>query len=176
SDKPDGTWRTTVSVVTDPALSPWQYVWLDMAVEPRADTQQSDQPLRLDIMPPEAARMLLDEIDAYDGTYPLSPVPRIVRGRDEALVDTLVAAIHDPKRRLAVVATGARPRGAPRCRRPRLAHSHDTRAVPTHRHVRRLRAGRHRTRTGRITPAPRTGHPRRRCAHVLTPDRSRRDR
>lgn len=107
SDKPDGTWRTTVSVVTDPALSPWQYVWLDMAVEPRADTQQSDQPLRLDIMPPEAARMLLDEIDAYDGTYPLSPVPRIVRGRDEALVDTLLSAIHDPKRRLAVVATGA---------------------------------------------------------------------
>ena len=107
SDKPDGTWRTTVSVVTDPALSPWQYVWLDMTVEPRADAQQSDQPLRLDIMPPEAARMLLDEIDAHDGAHPLSPVPRIVRGRDEALVDTLVSAIRDPERRLAVIATGA---------------------------------------------------------------------
>lgn len=107
SDKPDGTWRTTVSVVTDPVLSPWHYLWLDMSVEPRTGTHQAEQPLRLDVMPPEAARMLLDTVAAHDGAHPLSHVPRIVRGRDEAPVDALVSTIRDPKRRLAVIATGA---------------------------------------------------------------------
>ncbi|KOX22294.1 hypothetical protein [Nocardiopsis sp. NRRL B-16309] len=106
SDKPDGVWRTTASVVVDPELSPGQHLWIDMAVDPAPrEESPADQP-RLDVMPPEAARMLLQEVAARDGAQPLPAGPRIVRGRDDALVDTLVSAIRAPDRRLAVVATG----------------------------------------------------------------------
>ncbi|MBB6118656.1 hypothetical protein [Nocardiopsis algeriensis] len=104
SEKPDGVWRTSVTVVVDPELSPWRYVWLDMAVEPVP--LLPEQP-KVDVMPPEAARMLLDALPAHDGGHPLPSGPRIVRGRDDALVDALVATVRDPGRRLAVLATGA---------------------------------------------------------------------
>jgi outer membrane murein-binding lipoprotein Lpp len=106
SDKPDGVWRTIASVVVDPALSPSQHLWIDMTVDaaPREESP-ADQP-RLDVMPPEAARMLLEEVRAHDGAQPLPAGPRIVRGRDDTLVDTLVSAIGAADRRLAVVATG----------------------------------------------------------------------
>ncbi|RKS05214.1 hypothetical protein DFP74_0807 [Nocardiopsis sp. Huas11] len=106
SDKPDGVWRTIATVVVDPELSPGQHLWIDMTVDaaPREESP-ADQP-RLDVMPPEAARMLLQEVAARDGAQPLPATPRIVRGRDDALVDTLVSAIRATDRRLAVVATG----------------------------------------------------------------------
>ncbi|MFD6950836.1 hypothetical protein A6A08_11820 [Nocardiopsis sp. TSRI0078] len=107
SDKTDGTWRTVATAVVDPALSPWQYVWIDMTVDPAASVRLGAESPRLDVMPPEAARMLLDAVNGHDGDHPLPPAPRIVRGRDDALVDTLVATIRDPRRRMAVVATGA---------------------------------------------------------------------
>ncbi|MEU0488432.1 hypothetical protein ACOQFV_17415 [Nocardiopsis changdeensis] len=103
SDKPDGVWRTVVTVVVDPELAPWRYLWLDMAV----DTAGASEQPRLDIMPPEAARMLLDALPAHDGGHRIPPVPVIVRGRDDTLMDALVSAIRDPERRLAVLATGA---------------------------------------------------------------------
>jgi len=107
SDKPDGLWRTVATAVVDPELSPWRYVWIDMAVAPAAGERAGAEPPRLDVMPPEAARMLLDSVNAHDGGHPLPPAPLIVRGRDDALMDTLVSAISDPGRRMAVVATGA---------------------------------------------------------------------
>ncbi|WP_017571895.1 hypothetical protein [Nocardiopsis halotolerans] len=107
SDKADGVWRTTVTAVLDPALSPWLYAWIDMAVDPASPVEDGAEQSRLDIMPPEAARMLLDAVNGHDGDFPLPSSPRIVRGRDEALVDTLLATIRDPRRRMAVVATGA---------------------------------------------------------------------
>ncbi|MDE3720901.1 hypothetical protein PWG71_05835 [Nocardiopsis sp. N85] len=103
SDKPDGVWRTAVTVVVDPELSPWRYLWLDMTVDAGGATEQP----RLDIMPPEAARMLLDALPAHDGTHRVPSGPVIVRGRDDALMDVLVSAIRDPERRLAVLATGS---------------------------------------------------------------------
>ncbi|CAL9549466.1 hypothetical protein SUDANB121_04425 [Nocardiopsis dassonvillei] len=103
SDKPDGVWRTTVTVVVDPELAPWRYLWLDMTV----DTAGASEQPRLDIMPPEAARMLLDALPAHDGGHRVHAAPVIVRGRDDTLMDTLVSAIRDPRRRLAVLATGA---------------------------------------------------------------------
>ncbi|MFL1428216.1 MULTISPECIES: hypothetical protein [unclassified Nocardiopsis] len=103
SDKPDGVWRTVVTVVVDPELSPWRYLWLDMTV----DTAGASEQPRLDIMPPEAARMLLDALPAHDGGHRVPPAPVIVRGRDDTLMDALVSAIRDPERRLAVLATGA---------------------------------------------------------------------
>lgn len=109
SEKPDGVWRTLVTVVVDPELAPWNFVWLDMTVDPTAPGN-SDHPAeapRLDVMPPEAARMLLDSVRAHDGTHPLPPTPKIVRGRDDAAVDGLLSAVRDPLRRLAIVATGA---------------------------------------------------------------------
>lgn len=107
SDKSDGLWRTITTVVVDPDLSPRRYVWIDMTVEPTGPTVDVVDSSRLDIMPPEAARMLLDTVDGHDGDHPLPATPRIVRGRDDLLVDTLVATIRDPRRRMAVVATGA---------------------------------------------------------------------
>ncbi|MFD3688448.1 hypothetical protein ACFWTE_26915 [Nocardiopsis sp. NPDC058631] len=107
SDKPDGLWRTVATAVVDPELSPWCYVWIDMTVDPAATERAGADPPRLDVMPPEAARMLLDSVNAHDGEHPMPPAPRIVRGRDDALMDTLVSAIRDPGRRMAVVATGA---------------------------------------------------------------------
>ncbi|WP_159940802.1 MULTISPECIES: hypothetical protein [unclassified Nocardiopsis] len=107
SDKADGTWRTVATAVADPALSPWGYVWIDMTVDPAASLGSGSDAPRWDVMPPEAARMLLDAVDAHDGDHPLPPTPRIVRGRDDSLVDRLVATIRDPLRRMAVVATGA---------------------------------------------------------------------
>ncbi|MCY9785427.1 hypothetical protein KIK06_16195 [Nocardiopsis sp. EMB25] len=106
SEKPDGVWRTVATAVVDPELSPRHHVWIDMSVEPldRADPP-SDQP-RPDVMPPEAARMLLEEVDAHDGRWPMPSTPSIVRGRDDALVEALVSAIRDPDRRMAIVATG----------------------------------------------------------------------
>lgn len=106
SDKTDGVWRTVATAVVDPALSPWRYVWIDMTVTPSPAGEGSEQP-RLDVMPPEAARMLLEAVHGHDGGHPLPPAPRIVRGRDDDLVDTLVATIRDPLRRMAVVATGS---------------------------------------------------------------------
>ncbi|WDZ89723.1 hypothetical protein [Nocardiopsis sp. HUAS JQ3] len=106
SDKTDGVWRTVATAVVDPALSPWRYVWIDMTVTPSPADEGSEQP-RLDVMPPEAARMLLEAVHGHDGGHPLPPAPRIVRGRDDDLVDTLVATIRDPLRRMAVVATGS---------------------------------------------------------------------
>ncbi len=107
SDKPDGTWRTIATVVVDPELSPWQYAWIDMTVDPAASDRFGAESPRLDVMPPEAARMLLDTVNGHDGDHPLPPTPKIVRGRDDSLVDTLVATIRDPRRRMAVVATGS---------------------------------------------------------------------
>ncbi|WP_433700068.1 hypothetical protein [Nocardiopsis sp. CA-288880] len=107
SDKPDGVWRTVATAVVDPELAPWRYVWIDMAVDPAPAERAAADPPRLDVMPPEAARMLLDSVDAHDGEHPMPPAPLIVRGRDDALMDTLVSAIRDPVRRMAVVATGA---------------------------------------------------------------------
>ncbi|WP_017584988.1 hypothetical protein [Nocardiopsis ganjiahuensis] len=106
SDKADGVWRTLATVVVDPELSPWNYVWLDMTVDPTAAADTPDAP-RLDVMPPEAARMLLEAVGAHDGAHPLPSAPRIVRGRDEADVAALISTVLDPLRRLAVVATGA---------------------------------------------------------------------
>ncbi|MFD6099478.1 hypothetical protein ACFVWN_29475 [Nocardiopsis flavescens] len=103
SDKPDGVWRTVVTVVVDPELAPWRYLWLDMTV----DTAGASEQPRLDIMPPEAARMLLDALPAHDGRHRVPSAPVIVRGRDDSLMDVLVSAIRDPERRLAVLATGA---------------------------------------------------------------------
>ena len=105
SDKPDGVWRTVVTVVLDPELSPWHYLWLDMTVDPApgALTEAS----RLEVMPPEAARMLLDSLNAHDGAHRLSSAPRIVRGRNEEDVAALYSAIRDPLRRLAIIATGS---------------------------------------------------------------------
>ncbi|MBR8744705.1 hypothetical protein [Nocardiopsis sp. MG754419] len=105
SDKPDGVWRTVVTAVVDPELSPSRLVWLDMSVDPAPGLPP--EATRLDVMPPEAARMLLDTVEAHDGAHPLPPSPRIVRGRDEADVAALHAAILDPRRRLAIIATGA---------------------------------------------------------------------
>ncbi|MEV2277535.1 hypothetical protein AB0I72_18310 [Nocardiopsis sp. NPDC049922] len=107
SDKPDGVWRTAATAVVDPELSPWHHVWIDMSVDPldRADLP-SDAP-RPDVMPPEAARMILEEVDAHDGRWPMPSSPQIVRGRDDALVEALVSAVQDPGRRMAIVATGA---------------------------------------------------------------------
>ena len=105
SDKPDGVWRTLVTVVVDPELSPWRYLWLDMTVEPAPGL--STEVTRLEVMPPEAARMLLEAVNAHDGAHTLVPAPRIVRGRDESDVAALHSAIRDPLRRLAIVATGA---------------------------------------------------------------------
>jgi outer membrane murein-binding lipoprotein Lpp len=107
SDKTDGVWRTVATAVVDPALSPWRYVWIDMTVTPSSPAGDGSERPRLDVVPPEAARMLLEAVNGHDGGHPLPPAPRIVRGRDDALVDTLVATILDPLRRLAVVATGA---------------------------------------------------------------------
>lgn len=107
SDKTDGMWRTTATAVVDPEMSPWQYAWIDMTVSPSGAARETPEPPRLDIMPPEAARMLLEAVDGHDGDHRLPPTPQIVRGRDDALVDTLVATVLDPRRRLAVVATGA---------------------------------------------------------------------
>ena len=103
SDKTDGVWRTVVTVVVDPKLAPWRYLWLDMSV----DTAGAPEQPRLDIMPPEAARMLLEALPAYDGGHRVPASPVIVRGRDETLMDTLTSAVRDPERRLAVLATGA---------------------------------------------------------------------
>jgi tellurite resistance protein len=106
SDKADGVWRTLATVVVDPELAPWNYVWLDMTVDPAASPGSPDAP-RLDVMPPEAARMLLEAVGAHDGAHPLPSSPRIVRGRDESGVLALLSTIRDPLRRLAIVATGA---------------------------------------------------------------------
>ncbi|MFC9936571.1 hypothetical protein [Nocardiopsis alba] len=107
SEKPDGLWRTLITVVVDPALSPKRHLWLDMTVDPDPGTPSEIS--RLDVMPPEAARMLLDAVDAHDGACPMPSVPRIVRGRDEADVAALHASVLDPLRRAAIVATGAPP-------------------------------------------------------------------
>ncbi|MFF8766105.1 hypothetical protein ACF07Q_16435 [Nocardiopsis dassonvillei] len=107
SDKTDGVWRTVATAVVDPALSPWRYVWIDMTVTPSSPAGEGSEHPRLDVMPPEAARMLLEAVHGHDGSHPLPPTPRIVRGRDDDLVDTLVATIRDPLRRMAVVATGS---------------------------------------------------------------------
>ncbi len=106
SDKADGLWRTLATVVVDPELAPWNYVWIDMTVDPSATVGTADAP-RLDVMPPEAARMLLEAVGAHDGAYPFASSPRIVRGREEADVSALISTLRDPLRRLAVVATGA---------------------------------------------------------------------
>lgn len=106
SDKPDGVWRTVATAVVDSELAPWRYVWIDMTVDLVSEHTGADPP-RLDVMPPEAARMLLEAVDAHDGQNPMPPAPLIVRGRDDALMDTLLSAIRDPGRRMAVVATGA---------------------------------------------------------------------
>lgn len=103
SEKPEGVWRTLATVVVDPELSPWNYVWIDMTVDPAAPT---DSP-RAEVMPPEAARMLLGSVGAHDGAHPLPSSPRIVRGRDDDDVAALLSTIRDPLRRLAIVATGA---------------------------------------------------------------------
>src|SRR5690606_33454641 len=47
SDKADGVWRTLATVVVDPELSPWNYVWIDMTVDPTAAADAPDTP-RLD--------------------------------------------------------------------------------------------------------------------------------
>ncbi|MBE3002045.1 hypothetical protein IDM40_25590 [Nocardiopsis sp. HNM0947] len=110
SDKPDGTWRTAVTVVTDPDLAPWHYAWLDMAVDPRHEhVKGGTEPPRWEVMPPEAARMLLESVPAHDGRHLLASAPVIVRGRDHGTVDAFVSTVKDPDRRLAVVATGAPP-------------------------------------------------------------------
>ncbi|QRN80512.1 MAG: hypothetical protein JK586_02640 [Nocardiopsis sp. BM-2018] len=106
SDKADGLWRTLATVVVDPELSPWNYVWIDMTVDPVSAADTPDAP-RLDVMPPEAARMLLEAVAAHDGAHPLPSTPRIVRGRDDADVAALISSVRDPLRRLAIVATGA---------------------------------------------------------------------
>ncbi|GHC75394.1 hypothetical protein GCM10007079_10580 [Nocardiopsis terrae] len=106
SEKPDGVWRTLATVVVDPELSPWNHVWIDMTVDAATAAPAPDAP-RLDVMPPEAARMLLESVGAYDGAHPLHPCPRIVRGREEADVSALLSTVRDPLRRMAVVATGA---------------------------------------------------------------------
>ncbi|GHD26192.1 coiled-coil domain-containing protein [Nocardiopsis kunsanensis] len=110
SEKPDGTWRTTVTAVADPDLAPWQYAWLEMAVDPRHDlVREGAEPPRWEVMPPEAARMLLEAVPAHDGNHLLASSPAIVRGRDTEAVDALLSTILDPARRLAVVATGTPP-------------------------------------------------------------------
>ena len=105
SDKPDGLWRTLISVVVDPELSPWRYVWLDMTVDPAPGV--AAEASRLDVMPPEAARMLLDSLNAHDGTHRIPATPRIVRGRDDSDVAALRSAIGDPLRRSAIIATAS---------------------------------------------------------------------
>ncbi|MEU3017899.1 hypothetical protein ABZ635_10975 [Nocardiopsis sp. NPDC007018] len=105
SDKPEGVWRTLATVVVDPELSPWSHVWIDMTVDP-AGPAAPNAP-RPDVMPPEVARMLLEAVDAHDGAHPLPSSPRIVRGHDDGDVAALLSTIHDPLRRLAIVATGA---------------------------------------------------------------------
>lgn len=106
SDKPDGIWRTTVTAVSDPERLPHRYVWIDMTADPSGILTDVD---RLDIAPPDAVRMLLDEVPGFDGTHPLPPEPVIVRGKDEALVNGLIDAIRDPGRHLAIVVSGTPP-------------------------------------------------------------------
>lgn len=110
SEKPDGTWRTAVTAVTDPDLAPWQYAWLDMTVDPRHGlAQEGAEPPRWEVMPPEAARMLLEAVPAHDGHHLLASSPAIVRGRDPEAVDTFLSTVLDPGRRLAIVASGTPP-------------------------------------------------------------------
>ncbi|WP_028648378.1 hypothetical protein [Nocardiopsis sp. CNT312] len=106
SDKPDAVWRTVATVVVDPEFSPRHHVWIDMRADPRSPGEETAHPPKLDVMPPEAARMLLEAVDAHDGGHPMPAEPRIVRGRDAALVEGLVSAINDPERRMALLATG----------------------------------------------------------------------
>ncbi|CAM4117795.1 hypothetical protein GCM10009799_27870 [Nocardiopsis rhodophaea] len=103
SDKPDGVWRTTVTAVHDPQRLAHRYIWIDMTVDPRPGISGSD---RLDIAPPDAVRMLLDEVPGFDGGHRLPAVPHIVRGKDDRAVQELLNSINDPDRRLAIVISG----------------------------------------------------------------------
>ncbi|MFW5416800.1 hypothetical protein J0910_09280 [Nocardiopsis sp. CNT-189] len=103
SDKSDGRWRTTVTVVSDPRRLPHGYLWTDMTAHPRSGAGSAD---RLDIAPPDAVRLLLERLPCRDGGHPVSAEPQIVRGRDAHAVPALLDAIGDPGRRLALVVSG----------------------------------------------------------------------
>ncbi|MFC3999508.1 hypothetical protein ACFOVU_26585 [Nocardiopsis sediminis] len=100
SDKPDGVWRTTVTAVSDPQRLAHRYIWIDMTADPRSDLSGSE---RLDIAPPDAVRMLLDEVPGFDGGHRLPAEPKIVRGKEDGAVRALIDSIGDPGRHLAVV-------------------------------------------------------------------------
>ncbi|GAA1071940.1 hypothetical protein [Nocardiopsis composta] len=103
SDKPDGRWRTTVTVVSDPRRLPHGYLWTDMTAHPRNGGGGTE---RLDIAPPDAVRLLLERLPCRDGGHPVPAEPQIVRGRDAHAVPALLDAIGDPERRLALVVSG----------------------------------------------------------------------
>ncbi|MDA2811686.1 hypothetical protein O4J56_13680 [Nocardiopsis sp. RSe5-2] len=103
SDKADGRWRTTATIVSDPQRLPHGYSWVDMTADPRHELSGTD---RLDIVPPDAVRLLLERLPCRDGGQRLASEPAIVRGRDAAAVQALADAIADPARRLAVVVFG----------------------------------------------------------------------
>ncbi|MDA8371774.1 MAG: hypothetical protein M0026_18170 [Nocardiopsaceae bacterium] len=104
SDKPDGVWRTTVTAVSDPLRLHHPYIWVDMTADPRSEIVDSE---RLDIAPPDAVRMLLNEVPGYDSGHRVPAEPEIVRGKDRSAVHALIDAIGDPQRRYAVVVSGA---------------------------------------------------------------------
>ncbi|TQN32572.1 hypothetical protein FHX37_2547 [Haloactinospora alba] len=105
SDKPEGVWRTSVTAVSDPGRLSAPHLWVDMTADPRAELSGAGSD-RFDVAAPDAVRMLLEAVPAFDGDHPLPAEPRIVRGSDPAAVPELLAAIGDPRRRLAVVVSG----------------------------------------------------------------------
>lgn len=104
SERRGAVWRSVVTAVSDPGRATDRTVWIDLTADVLGPGSSEH---RIDVSPPDVARMFLRSAPCSDGAAAVGEEPAIVRGRDDRAVESMLAAIGDDARRMAVVVTGS---------------------------------------------------------------------